>query len=247
MASKRELKKQNPDYTIDLIEVLSKNDPTDTNKYLPFMINKTGEWVNWLINEVNNETFKQMFELVRDFEDLSSRNLLENKDIYSYEDSDDLIEAINFAKERVTRSEVKKKETEVIHEDERWLVILPLTHRSSNMYGKSTKWCVAGDDQDYARYFNQYTEDGILVYVIDKSIKEKETRDNPLSKVAFHNYFNKKEDVTAWDSKDAKLSVKDMMKLINLVGTDIMAKVDELLESGVSTKTRAKEKGLKVE
>jgi hypothetical protein len=30
MASKRELKKQNPDYTIDLIEVLSKNDPTDT-------------------------------------------------------------------------------------------------------------------------------------------------------------------------------------------------------------------------
>jgi hypothetical protein len=247
MANKRELKKQNPDYTIDLVEILAGKDPSDTNKYLPFMISQTKEWVKWIKNEMQEETFKEMFEVVESFEDLSNRNLLENKDIYSYESPEDIVESIKFAKEKVTRSEVKKKETEVVHEDDRWFVLIRLTHRSSNMYGKSTKWCVAGEDQDYQRYFKQYTDNGTLVYVIDKSVKERETRDNPLSKVAFHNDYSKGEGMTAWDSKDAQLNMKSTMKLINEVGSDIMSKVDEILESGITTPTRAKEKGLKID
>ena len=227
MAKKRDLKGQNPDYVVDIIDILAENDPSKTNKYLPFMITQIGDWVKWVREEMTKETFKEMFDVIKDFEDLTERNLLENKDIYSYESPEDIVEAIKFAKEKVTRSEVKKRETEVIHEDDRWLVLLPLTHRSSNMYGKSTKWCVAGEDHDYKKYFGQYTNDGILVYVIDKSVKEKDTRDNKLSKVAFHCKIGEGKNITSWDSKDQNLSTGDMMKFTALVGGDIMTKVYE--------------------
>jgi hypothetical protein len=231
MARKKDLKTQNPRYTIDIIEILAEADPSGSNKYLPFMIKQTKEWVEWLHTELKGQTFKEMFDIVTDFEDLSQRNLLENKDIYSYESNPDIMEAVKLAKEKVTRSEVKKNETIVLHEDERWLVIQPLTSRSSNMYGKSTKWCVAGDDQSFKKYFIQYTEKGVLVYLIDKTIKEKDTRDNKLSKVAFHMDRSKKDGLTAWDSKDHQLSIKDLMTLNSSVGEKIMNIINDKLEN----------------
>ena len=101
MAKTKELKAQNPTYKIDVIDVLTKMDPTNTNKYLPFMIKCTADWVEWINNELKNETFREMFEVINDFEDLSQRNLLDNKDIYSYESNQDIIEAVKLAKEKV--------------------------------------------------------------------------------------------------------------------------------------------------
>ena len=181
MAKIKDLKAQNPTYLIDVITVLSQMDPTKTNKYLPFMIKCTADWVEWINNELKNETFKEMFEVIQDFEDLSKRNLLENKDIYAYESNQDIIEAVKTAKEKITRSEVKKKETEVLFEDNRWLVVYPLSVRSSNLYGKGTKWCVSSEDNNYGKYYKQYTENGSLVFVIDKKAKESEYRTNDLA------------------------------------------------------------------
>ena len=104
MARIKDLKAQNPSYTIDVIEVLSSMDPSKSNKYLPFMIKCTADWVEWINNELKNETFKEMFEVIKDFEDLSERNLLENKDIYSYESNQDIIEAVKFAKSEFERA-----------------------------------------------------------------------------------------------------------------------------------------------
>jgi hypothetical protein len=245
MASKKELKSQNPEYLIDVIDVLSSNDPSSSNKYLPFMIKAVKDWVEWIHNELKNETFKEMFEVIKDFEDLSQRNLLENKDIYSYESNRDIIEAVKTAKEKVTRSEVKKKETEVLYEDDRWLVIFPLTVRSSNMYGKATKWCVASEDHNYGKYFKQYTENGVLVFVIDKSVKDADARNNILSKVAFHNDKSKSDGITAWDVKDSQLSVPNVMKFTSMVGPEIVNIVYDKLENGPTNKEAAKKKGLK--
>jgi len=97
MAKIKELKERNPSYNIDVINVLSEMDPTKTNKYLPFMIKCTSDWVTWINSELKNETFKEMFEVIKDFEDLSERNLLDNKDIYSYESNQDIIEAVKLA------------------------------------------------------------------------------------------------------------------------------------------------------
>lgn len=245
MAKKKDLKVINPEYSIDVIEVLADNDPTESNKYLPFMIKQTKDWVDWIHNELKNETFKEMFEIIKDFEDLSQRNLLENKDIYSYESNRDIIEAVKFAKEKVTRSEVKKKETEVIYEDDKWLVVFPLTTRSSNMYGKATKWCVASEDHNYGKYFKQYTENGVLVFVIDKTVKDSECRTNMMSKVAFHNDRNKEDGITAWDVKDSQMSVPQIMKFTSLIGSEILNIVYDRLENGSTNKQEATKRNLK--
>jgi hypothetical protein len=245
MARIKDLKTQNPSYTIDVIEVLSSMDPSKSNKYLPFMIKCTADWVEWINNELKNETFKEMFEVIKDFEDLSERNLLENKDIYSYESNQDIIEAVKFAKEKVTRSEVKKKETEVLYEDDRWLIVYPLTTRSSNLYGKGTKWCVSSEDNNYGKYYKQYTENGCLVFVIDKSVKESEYRSNDFAKVAFHNDRKKNDGITLWDIKDHQMNVGNAMKVYNMLGSDIVNIINERLETGPTNKEVAKNKGIK--
>jgi hypothetical protein len=209
------------------------------------MIKCTAEWVEWINNELRNETFKEMFEVIKDFEDLSQRNLLENKDIYSYESNQDIIEAVKTAKEKITRSEVKKKETEVLYEDDRWLVIFPLSTRSSNLYGKATKWCVASEDQNYGRYFKQYTENGVLVYLIDKNVKDSEARNNIFSKVAFHNDRNKQDGITLWDVVDTQMNVSNAMKVYSLVGSEIMTIINDKLENGPTNKEAATKKGIK--
>jgi len=245
MARIKDLKPQNPTYKIDVIDVLSSMDPTKSNKYLPFMIKCTADWVEWINNELKNETFKEMFEVIKDFEDLSQRNLLENKDIYSYESNQDIIEAVKTAKEKITRSEVKKKETEVLFEDNRWLVVYPLSTRSSNLYGKGTKWCVSSEDNNYGKYYKQYTENGSLVFVIDKTIKESEYRTNDFAKVAFHNDRKKNDGITLWDIKDKQMGVGNAMKVYNMLGSEIMDIINERLEKGPTNKEVADKKGVR--
>ncbi len=244
MAKIKDLKQQNPDYLIDVIDVLSSMDPTKTNKYLPFMIKCTNDWVKWINDELKNETFKEMFEVVKDFHDLSERNLLENKDIYSYESNQDIMEAVKLAKEKVTRSEVKNKETIVLFEDERWLVLQPLSIRSSNLYGKSTKWCVSSEDNTYGKYFKQYTESGVLVFVIDKSVKESEYFKNDFSKIAFHNDKKKQDGITIWDVKDIQMGASNVIKIYNTLGSEVINIIKKTLE-GSTNRELADKKGIK--
>ena len=245
MARVKDLKVQNPSYVIDVIDVLASMDPTKSNKYLPFMIKCTAEWVEWINNELRNETFKEMFEVIKDFEDLSQRNLLDNKDIYSYETNQDIIEAVKIAKEKVTRSEVKKKETEVLYEDDRWLIVFPLTTRSSNLYGKGTKWCVSSEDNNYGKYYKQYTDNGVLIFVIDKSVKESEYRNNDFAKVAFHNDKKKTDGITLWDIKDIQMGVSNAMKVYGMLGGEIMNIINERLEEGPTNREASNKKALK--
>lgn len=246
MAKKKDLKEQNPKFTIDLIEVLAENDPTNSNKYLPFMIKQAETWVDWLKEELKTATFKEMFDIIKEFEELSQKNLLENKDIYSYKSNQEIVDTIKLAREKVTKSQVKKFETVTIFEDDNFLVIQPLTSRSSNVYGKSTKWCVAANDHDFKRYFNQYTENGVLVFVIDKRVKEEETRNNIYSKVAFHNDKTKtgQSATTIWDSKDAQLNAMGMMELMEIIPSEVMKVVNTTLK-GKTNKELAREKGIK--
>ncbi len=247
MAKKKDLKEQNPKFNIDLIELLAENDPSSTNKYLPFMVKQTETWVDWLKEELKNNTFKEMFDIVKEFEDLSNKNLLENKDIYSYTSNQEIVDTIKLAREKVTKSHVKKFETLSLYEDDNFLVVQPLTSRSSNIYGKSTKWCVSSEQNDFKKYFNQYTENGVLVFFIDKRVKEEETRDKIYSKVAFHHDKSKSvgtEATTIWDSKDIKLNAVNMIDLMTIIPSEVMTVINTTLK-GKSNKELAQEKSIK--
>jgi hypothetical protein len=238
MSKIKELKAKHPEFNInlDLIELFSEKDPTDTNKYLPFMVKITKEHIEELVRYCKEEYFEQLYTLVSDFDDLAKRNQLDNPDIYSYDNIDELIESIELGKEKVTKSQIKTKETHIIHEDGRWSIIMPLSARSSNVYGKSTKWCTASEDNNFEKYFNQYTENGILIYIIDKNVKDKDVFENKLSKVAIHINKDDADSLSMWDSKDNKMGQMDIMKFTSLIGTELMGKIMEVIEAGETNK-----------
>jgi len=244
MAKIRDIKAQNPEFVIDLVDILAKQDPSKTNKYLPFMITQVRDWVDWFKDELEKNTFKEMFDIIKEFEELSERNLLENKDIYSYEGNQSIVDEIKLARERVTRSEVKKKETLVLYEDDTFLLLQPLTSRSSNLYGKSTKWCVAADDHNFKKYFNDYTKDGVLVFLIDKTVKEADARkpENNHAKLAFHKYKNKDKGLTIWNVKDTQLNVSDMMEIYKKVPSEIMNLINDALDGETNMKLATERK-----
>jgi hypothetical protein len=142
---------------------------------------------------------------VVDFHDLSERNQIENKDIYSYESFEVLEKTIKEGKSKVTESQIKKKETKILYEDANYLVIRPLSIRSSRLYGATTKWCTASEKDDYNVHFKRYAGDGVLVYFINKKSDPKVEK---WGKLALHNEtdFNEKHLITIWDTEDKQLT-----------------------------------------
>ena len=76
------------------------------------------------------------------------------------------------------------------------MVIRPLTYESSLKYGAHTKWCTAAKSNPYQ--FFRYTEEGVLVYCINKETGYK---------LAFHMFRegNKFYDISFWNSIDERI------------------------------------------
>jgi hypothetical protein len=105
------------------------------------------------------------FFTVKDFIHYMDKNQIENKDVTSYSKIDDLRSAITLAS---MKELTKELEGQVIkeYEDDKWLVVRPLTFQASSKYGASTRWCTTY--QKEKQYFEKYWQYGILVYFINK-------------------------------------------------------------------------------
>jgi len=105
------------------------------------------------------------FSTIKDFIHYMDKNQIENKDVTSYSTIDDLRSAITLASMKELNKEL---EGQVIkeYEDDKWLVVRPLTFQASSKYGASTRWCTTY--QKEKQYFEKYWQYGILVYFINK-------------------------------------------------------------------------------
>lgn len=101
----------------------------------------------------------------RKFMDLNERKLIENNDITSYKDYNEIENSVSLAEMKYLNIELSKSIYKV-HEDESWLIIRPLTHEASRKYGATTRWCTASEKD--TETFQRYWRDGILVYFINK-------------------------------------------------------------------------------
>lgn len=167
---------------------LIKADPTtvlDNNG----IIKKMGKFSKWILNlYLTNEKLAKSEDLYKFTKMLDLFNTLNNKkilqkenidnNIFNYKSLPELSKAISHFKEEDVKSnrdvekEVKDKETTKVFENDECLVVIPLTHKSACYYGKGTEWCTASKDND--SYFNQYTSNGPLYIIIDKSNPEEE-------------------------------------------------------------------------
>lgn len=104
-------------------------------------------------------------DIINSFMEYMERNLIDNKDVLTYNSLDDIRNAVSLAS---MKEYTKELETQIIkeYEDSTWLALRPLTFESSVKYGASTKWCTTY--QREKEYFAKYWDKGVLVYFINK-------------------------------------------------------------------------------
>jgi hypothetical protein len=142
-------------------------DFTPTKKYLDFML-KTWEDRK---TEAPYRTTGIIIDAVNKFHNLIP--YIENKDIYSkeyYGNFGKLVDVIEVAE--VVREEKnfnKEEHINVLLETDEFLLLQPKTHKGSIKYGANTKWCTTTKNNE--SIFKNYTRDGFLAYLIDKTEK----------------------------------------------------------------------------
>jgi hypothetical protein len=119
----------------------------------------------YLSNYITENFTTETYHTLKLFMEYMDKNMIEKNDVTSYKDIDDIRGAVTLA---TMKGLTKELEGQVIkeYEDEKWVVVRPLTFSASAKYGSSTRWCTTY--QKEKNYFEKYWRRGILVYFINK-------------------------------------------------------------------------------
>ena len=154
-------------------------DTTPTKKYLEYMLKV---WVSRGKNGNFMCTSQHLIKEVKRFDELLAYHT--NKDIYSSDFCNylELVRLNDLAEVmKDDKTFVRKEHVDVLYEDDEVIMVSPKTHRGSLKYGAGTTWCTASKSNPNT--FNNYTKNGCLVYLIDKT----ESKTKNFQKIAFYN------------------------------------------------------------
>jgi len=142
----------------------------------------TGSYSKWLIKE-----YQQNPSLINDTSItvmLDKFNQLKNKRILSDNQVDIMripnIQSLKEIVDKYSLSDIKSKQDlkkeeksniKKLYDDSEWLLLIPLTHKASCVYGANTKWCTAGKNSEDT--FNDYSDEGSLYILINKNTHKK--------------------------------------------------------------------------
>tara|TARA_R110002020_G_scaffold107328_4_gene249334 strand:+ start:795 stop:1790 length:996 start_codon:yes stop_codon:yes gene_type:complete len=205
------LKENNKDYNLSILDFLRILDPSKTGKFLGILLNELKFYDKsiavmqgnvWQLSHqvevlkgINEDIVNQLIDclggvdVINDmekFEVLCDENLISIKDVQKYKSLGEISLAVIDAEEK-RKGYTPKKESVFMNPD--YIILKPLNSFASKKYGASTKWCTSSRDP---KTFYEYSENGILLYIISKI-------DN--SKWAVY-YELKTRELSWWDSKD---------------------------------------------
>ena len=217
------LKEQHPDLNVSLIDIISYLDPTDSYKYIEFLIkNFKRDSQYYSPNKEEFMGYMGVFlfgsgeiETLNEFERHSKANRIKIKDISQYANFLELNESVVLAQEIENRKKLEK-EILKIHEDDTWFILTPLSFEASKVYGANTKWCVTQE-----KYWNQYLITHRLIYVLNKRTD---------TKFAFSREF-KTNKFQGWDQLDKEV---DPM-FINFIPDELFLKIRKELQKDERT------------
>ena len=151
-------------------------------------------YLHYITDYFNNDNYFT----VKDFMRYMEKNQIENKDVTSYSTIDDLRAAITLAS---IKELTKELEGQVVkeYEDDKWLVVRPLTFQSSSKYGATTRWCTTY--QKEKQYFEKYWQYGILVYFINKVTGYK---------FAGYKSLRDGDELSFWNAEDRRIDYLDV-------------------------------------
>jgi len=239
--------KTNPEHNINVIDIISLITPTKKSKYIEMLIkmmknttnlNQYNEEIisnfntsfNIDKNEFNSipsfhlafyyKFLDTMFSLsdlkeYQKFCEFNERGLIEQNDLTKYTSFEDMSTQVNLAE---MKADIKEMESQIhkIYETEEWLVLRPLTYKSSLKYGANTKWCTAS--QSNYDYFKKYSNNGILLYMINKKTGLKVACYKELALNGEFSFWNQKD--TRIDSMQSELPNDVLFSIKNEIETN---------------------------
>ena len=198
MAKRVDIIEQAPEFMkLSLLDLIMLLDPSKTNKYTPLMVKlftknyfkrnfrreNVDEFYHDLRNSYNvvlenipNEnipvihtllhTFNSDFvQSIMSFVAAAENNQLPGLDVTKINEVSEISELMSVIK---LKNISKKLQKQVFkdYEDDEWLIVRPFTGEASQKYGYGTKWCTSSES--YQAHFFSYTEEGKLIYCINK-------------------------------------------------------------------------------
>lgn len=168
------LKEQHPELNVSIIDLLSKIDPSDTNKYVEFLIKQIknsydydGDNTNLslyimteIVGDVNVETLNE-------FDRHCKANRIKKNDISQYKNWTEMKESVRITNESVKQKELETQVIKLLDNDE-YCVVIPLSYEASKIYGANTKWCTTQET-----HWKNYIRDYKLIYIMDKVMNDK--------------------------------------------------------------------------
>ena len=190
----KKIKVENKEYNTSILDLLRLVDPSKTGKFMTILLNELKFYnksiplgarnIRLLSHPIKtlNVVHEEILEILIDclggsdvindlekFEVLCEENLIAIKDIQEYKSLGEVSLAVIDAEEnRKNKNSSPHKEVVFDHPD--YLILKPLNVFASKKYGASTKWCTSSRDP---QAFYQYSEKGILIYIISKKDKTK--------------------------------------------------------------------------
>lgn len=163
-----DLKKQNPQLDISLIDLLSSADPSKTNKYLGFLLKVLKGDGNETLNPTEvkefilHSVFGDELYLLKRFEDHCTAQRIKNPDISKLKSFDE-IDILVYEADKVMKQRELEKQVIKLYDENDFLVLIPLSYEASASYGSNTKWCITQEDT-WKDYWGEYR----LIFIIDK-------------------------------------------------------------------------------
>jgi hypothetical protein len=201
MSRIEQLKKQNPSYTIEIIDII--NNLFDKVKYTELSVNLIKTKRQGYSRSSEDIINEMVVEYGQDRENLTSKSYEELTNIFrvlgdyfGYHDFNTIKKFIelnerNLIKEndlskfksfedlelQVSLAELKlidkdlEKQVIKLYETDEWLVLKPMSFLASRKYGSNTKWCTTQENNP--DYYLRYSRRGILIYCMNKVTGEK--------------------------------------------------------------------------
>jgi len=211
------IKKYEGKVSEDVVRQLSAGDPSGNNKYLDWMcaqrIDYTSEFIIKMVQcfheNVNRLSEKNVNAIYKGENTTNTKIKKAPKDINSYPTPDDIEVMCKYFEEQKPKTASRVK----IYEDDKWLVVSPLTHEASCSYGAHSNWCVSTTNPDY---YKRYTKEGILVFFLDKKGANPTKPDANIYKVAVNIRYDRP-DPTQWEwysMEDNRIDAALMMNFL---------------------------------
>lgn len=168
------LKEQHPELNVSIIDLLSKIDPSGTNKYVEFLIKQIknsydydGDNTNLSLHIITEIVGYLNVETLNEFDRHCKAGRIIKNDISQYKKWTEMKESVRIANEVVKQKELEKQVIKLLDNND-YCVVIPLSYEASKIYGANTKWCTT-QEQHWKNYIDVYK----LIYIMDKVKNDK--------------------------------------------------------------------------